>query len=214
MALGVAIRRFLGPHLARRAGRFYRAIYVDLEKLAIALAAVLPPDAYLLDVGGGDGQPLNHLLALRADIRITTLDPAPIVGEWIESSFEARVKRLPGTSLGEYLSREFADPDAILIADVMHHISPTARHGFLASVGVLLDRVPKLLIIVKDVQPGYWRASLGYWSDRYVTGDRDVTPISMENLTHLFEEALGPLHHKDTGLFKADSPNYAIIFHR
>jgi hypothetical protein len=214
MALGAAIRRALGPYLSRRVGRFYRAIYVDLAKVAAALAPVLPRDAHLLDVGGGDGQPLNHLLALRTDLTITTLDLAPVVGQWIERGFDSRVRRLPGTSLEEYLSRGFAVPDAILIADVMHHIPPAARHGFLASVGVLLDRAPKLLIIVKDVEPGYWRALFGYWSDRYITGDRHVSPISMENATLLFQEALGPLHREDTGLFRADSPNYAIVFYR
>lgn len=214
MALGTAIRRVLGPHLSRGIGLLYRAIYVDLAEVAAALAAVLPLDAHLLDVGGGDGQPLNYLLALRTDLMITTLDPAPVVGEWIDRRFDARVKRLPCTSLAEYVSRSFADPDVMLIADVMHHISPKARQGFLGSVRALLDRIPELRIIVKDVEPGYWRASLGYWSDRYITGDRDVSPISMENVTRLFEEALGPLRREETSLFKADCPNYAIVFYR
>ena len=58
----------------------------------------------MLDVGGGDGEPLNHLLALRTDLLITTLDPAPVVGQWIDDRFNARVTRLPGTSLEQYLS--------------------------------------------------------------------------------------------------------------
>src|ERR1700722_9380292 len=152
MALGPAIRRVLGPRLARRAGLWYRAIYVDLSAVAAPLATVLPRDAHVLDVGGGDGQPLNHLLALRPDLMITTLDPAPIVGQWIEGRFDGRVRRLSGTSLADYVSRDLADPDAILIADVMHHIPQTARHTFLASVRVLLERVPRLRIIVKDVE--------------------------------------------------------------
>lgn len=214
MALGAAIRRLLGARLARRAGLWYRSIFVDLAKVAEALAAVLPRDAHLLDIGGGDGQPLNHLLAMRPDLTITTLDPAPIVGQWIEGRFDSRVTRMPATSLAEYVSHSPANPDAILIADVMHHIPPAARQGFLASVRVLLDRAPKLRIIVKDVEPGSWRALLGFWSDRYVTGDRNVSLISLDNLTRLFEEALGPLHREETALFKADSPNYAIVFYR
>jgi hypothetical protein len=212
--LGPAIRRLLGPDLARRAGLRYRAIYVDLAKVGAALAAVMPRDAFVLDIGGGDGQPLNHLLALRPDLMITTLDPAPVVGQWIEGRFDGQVKRLPGTTLAEYISRGFADPDSILIADVMHHIPQTTRHVFLESIGVLLDRKPGLRIIVKDVEPGYWRASLGYWSDRYITGDRNVSLISSDDMTELFREALGPLHREDTNLFETDSPNYALVFSR
>jgi hypothetical protein len=214
MALGSAIRRLLGARLARRAGRWYRAIFVDLAKEAAALATVIPVDAHLLDIGGGDGEPLNHLLALRPDIRVTTLDLGPHVGQWIEASFDGQVTRMPRTSLAGYLSGGGPDPDAILIADVLHHIPEGARAGFLDSVKVLLGRVPQLRIIVKDVEPGYWRAQLGYWSDRYITGDRDVSPISRERVVYLLEEALGPLHRKDTNLFEANRPNYAIAFFR
>ncbi len=214
MALGPLIRRFLGPRLSRRAGEHYRAIYVDLEKVAAVLAAVIPRDAHLLDVGGGDGQPLNHLLSKRPDLTITTLDPAPAVGQWIETRYESRVKRLAQTSLAEYVARPQAHPDAVLIADVMHHIPKAARHKFLGPVEILLERIPGLSIIVKDVEPGHWRSLLGCWSDRYVTGDHNVSLISRDDMTRLFEEVLGPLHCEDTNLFKEDVPNYAVVFRR
>jgi 16S rRNA G527 N7-methylase RsmG len=81
MALGQAIRRLLGPRLARFAGRCYRAIFVDLAKEAAALSTAIPRDAQVLDVGGGDGEPLNHLLALRPDLRVTTIDPGAVIGQ-------------------------------------------------------------------------------------------------------------------------------------
>lgn len=208
------MRRFLGARLARRAGEYYRGIYVDLGKVAAALAAVIPRDAHLLDVGGGDGQPLNHLLSLRPDLTITTLDPAPVVGQWIDPRYDRQVKRLPRTSLAEFAACPQAQPDIILIADVMHHIPKSARPKFLDSVGVLLDRVPSLRVIVKDVEPGHWRSLLGFWSDRYVTVDRNVSLISRDDVARLFEEALGPLHREDTDLFKNDLPNYAIVLYR
>jgi len=214
MAFGPLIRRFLGPRLARRAGEHYRAIFVNLEKVAAALAAVIPSNAHLLDVGGGDGQPLNHLLSLRPDLMITTLDPAPSVGLWIDTRHADRVKRLPHTSLAEFASRQQAHPDVVLIADVMHHIPTSERPKFLDSVGILLDRLPELCIIVKDVEPGYWRALLSLWSDRYITGDRNVSLISRDGMTRLFEEILGPLLREDTSLFNDDLPNYAIVFRR
>ena len=214
MALGPLIRRCLGLRLARWAGEHYRAIYVDLAKVAAALAAVIPRDAHLLDVGGGDGQPINHLLSVRPDLTITTLDPAPAVGQWIDALYDGQVKRLPRTSFAEYVACAHAHADVVLIADVMHHIPEPARHNFLDSVGVLLDREPSLRIIVKDVEPGHWRALLGFWSDRYVTGDRNVSLISRDDVARLFEQVLGPLHRKDTDLFKKDRPNYAIVFRR
>jgi len=214
MALGPAIRRLLGARLARRAGRWYRAIFVDLAVEASALASVIPPRAHVLDIGGGDGEPLNHLLSLRPDLRITTLDPGPVVGQWIEARFNSQVTRLPGTSLAAYLASGRADPDVILIADVMHHIPESVRAGFLGSIRILLERAPKLRIVVKDVEPGHWRALIGYWSDRYITGDRSVSPISRERVASLLEEALGPLRREETNLFEEDRPNYAITFYR
>jgi hypothetical protein len=214
MALGSAIRSLLGVRLARRVGRRYRMIFVDLAKEAAALSAVLPRDAHLLDIGGGDGEPLNCLLALRSDLRITTLDLKPEVGEWIEARFAPRVTRLARTSLADYLAAGGPDPDALLIADVLHHIPVAERAGFLGSVRALLERVPDLRIIIKDVEPGSWRAILGFWSDRYITGDLDVSLIARENLAHLMEEQLGPLHREDTSLFETDPPNYAITFFR
>lgn len=214
MALGPTVRRILGARLARRAGRWYRAIFVDLAMEAAALATVIPHGAHLLDIGGGDGEPLNHLLALRPDLQITTLDPGPVVGQWIEERFEGRVIRLARTSLADYLAAGRPDPDAILIADVLHHIPNAERTGFLVSVRVLLDRVPRMRIIVKDVEPGSWRALLGYWSDRHITGDLGVSPISREYLARLFDEAFGPLRCENTNLFEADRPNYAIAFFR
>jgi hypothetical protein len=214
MALGSAIRSLLGMRLARRVGRCYRRIFVDLAQEAAALSTVLPSDAHVLDVGGGDGEPLNSLLALRPDLRITTLDLKPVVGEWIEARFALRVTRLGSTSLADYLAAGRPDPDALLIADVLHHIPVAERSGFLRSVRALLERAPHLRIIVKDVEPGSWRAILGSLSDRYLTGDLGVSPIARENLARLLEEQLGPLLREDTNLFATDPPNYAIAFFR
>jgi len=212
--LGPAVRRLLGPHWAHWLGRRYRAIFVDLAKEAAALAAVIPCDAHVLDVGGGDGEPLNHLLAVRHDLRVTTLDLGPVVGEWIDACFAGQVTRLPSTSLADYVAAGRPDPDAILIADVLHHIPRSARPAFLESVKVILERVPQLRIIVKDVEPGSWRALLGYWSDRYITGDTQVSPITRRCVIRLLGETLGSLRHEHTNLFEADRPNYAMAFFR
>ena len=212
--MGSLVRKLLGARLAQLAGRRYRAIFVDLRKVAVVFAAAIPPNAQVLDIGGGDGEPLNHLLALRSDLHITTLDPRAEVGQWIDARYSGRVTRLAHTNIADYLVLNRADPDAILIADVMHHVPPYARGEFLRSIKVLLDRLPRLRIIVKDVEPGHWRAILGYWSDRYITGDRTVSLIASDELVRLFEEHLGPLRRETTDLSATDEPNYALVFFR
>jgi hypothetical protein len=212
---GALVRKLLGVRLARLAGRRYRAIFVDLHKEAAALAAVIAPNARILDIGGGDGEPLNHLLASRPDLHITTLDPRGEVGQWIDARYSGQVMRLANTSLAGYLAENRRpDPDTLLIADVMHHIPPDSRGEFLRSVKVILDRSPRLRIIVKDVEPGHWRARLGYWADRYITGDREVSLISSADLVRLFWEYLGPLRCENTNLLAMDEPNYAVVFFR
>jgi len=124
------------------------------------------------------------------------------------------VTRLPSTSLADYTASGRPEPDALLIADVLHHIPAAARGEFLACVRALLERAPRLCVVVKDVEPGSWRATLGFWSDRYITGDRGVCPISRAQLISLFAEALGPLRLRESGLFEADRPNYALAFFR
>jgi hypothetical protein len=214
VAIGSFLRRVLSAPLARKAGEHYRAIFVDLDKEADALSSVIPMNSHVLDVGGGDGQPLNHLLALRSDLRVTTLDPGASVGQWIDSRHADRVTCLRRTGLDEYFSMHGSDPDTVLIADVLHHIPLGSRAAFLRPLKSLLERKPLARIIVKDVEPGHWRAILGYWADRYITGDFGVSPISSEGLLTLLNEELGPLQREDTRLFERDKPNYLIAFFR
>jgi hypothetical protein len=182
--------------------------------MATVLAEAIPPNALVLDIGGGDGEPLNHLLALRSDLHITTLDPRAEVGQWIDARYSRQVTRLPRTTLAKYLDDNGAYPDTLLIADVIHHVPVASRVEFLGYVATLLAKANRLRIIVKDVEPGHWRARLGYWSDRYLTGDRGVSPISREDMVSLFQQYLGPLRRVHTKLYATDEPNYAIIFFR
>jgi hypothetical protein len=210
------VRRLLGPRAARYVGRVYRSIFADLDKQADVIATLIPRSAHILDVGGGDGEPINRLLRVRPDIRVTTLDPAVDVGQWIDERFNGRVCRLSRTSLVDYLraaDRE-PEPDVLLLSDVIHHVAVPMRTAFLSTVGELLQKVPNLLVIVKDVEPGHWRSRLGYWSDRFVTGDRDVSLVSRQQLIRLLEDALGPLELRETELYALDQPNYAIAFGR
>lgn len=212
VAPGRLVRKLLGERRARAVGRLYRALFVDMAKASAAIAAEIPQGAHVLDVGGGDGEPLNHLLGLRPDIRVTTIDVAAGVGRWIDAAYLERVARRDSTSLADYLAADCTLPDVLLLSDVVHHVSGEAREALLAAVRDLLQRSPRLRIIVKDVEPGHWRATLGLLSDRYVTGDRDVRPIGQRELVGAMERVASGLRWRETGLFAHDPPNYALVF--
>ena len=80
MAIGPTIRRLLPAKAELVAARLYRRIFVDLKKVAMTLAGSLQRDARLLDIGGGDGDLLNHLLSARSDIRVDMVDIAGTIG--------------------------------------------------------------------------------------------------------------------------------------
>ncbi|MGE0315633.1 MAG: methyltransferase domain-containing protein [Lautropia sp.] len=209
---GRAIRRVLGPTLARVVGDAYRAIFVDLDAVADAIAPCLPAGARVLDCGGGDGFPLNFLLARRPDLRITLVDPSASAGQWIDAAWRSKVDVHPGLTLAGYVERHGFDHDVILMSDVVHHLAPAPRREVFATIAALSARRPGLLLLVKDVEPGSPRALLGLWSDRYLTGDRDVDPIGQRALDRLVRETLGPCERLATRLHDVDPPNYAVLY--
>jgi 2-polyprenyl-3-methyl-5-hydroxy-6-metoxy-1,4-benzoquinol methylase len=204
----------MGPSLARQAGRLYRAVFVDLDEVGRVLASVIPRGASVLDVGGGDGAPLNHLLQLRDDILVTTIDPADQVGQWIDGKHAGRVVRRARTTLAEYAAGLDEPPDALLMLDVLHHIPPPERAGVFRVIANLLEAKPGMCVVIKDVEPGSPRALLGYYADRFVTGDANVRPVGRDEVRALVRETIGPLRVEETGLFDADAPNYALVFRR
>lgn len=212
MAIGRALRRALGPRLARRAGRWYRALFVDLPAVARILGEAIPPRAHVLDVGGGDGEPLNLLLDLRPDIRVTTIDLAAEVGQWLEPRHAARVERRPATDLRAYLRSGSPRVDAVLLCDVMHHVPVAERDAFALALLELLRANPGAVLIVKDVEPGHFRASLGWWADRNITGDKSVAPMSRSDLTALMRRHDARIDVAETAVYATDPPNYALVF--
>ena len=214
MTPGRLVRTLLGQRGSRVAGRAYRALFVDLGKAADSIAAEIPLRAHVLDVGGGDGEPLNALLDRRDDIRVTTIDVAPVVGQWIEARHAHRVRCLPATRLQDFPGPTDELPDVLLIADVVHHIPVAERDAFFATVAGLMRQSPDLRVIFKDVEPGHLRATLGYLSDRFVSGDHGVRLIGRDELVAAMRRATRDVRCKDTALFVQDRPNYALVFWR
>jgi SAM-dependent methyltransferase len=198
MTPGNLARRLLGPAF-RPVGEAYRRIFVDMDKVADWMADRLPRSARVLDVGGGDGYVANLLLARRADIRVTLIDPSQEIGSFIDAAHLDRVTLRPGTMLDD-VSGEF---DVIILVDVAHHISLQIRPQFFASLAATAGRIGCRSIVIKDILPGGLRAKLAIWSDWYITGDRDVRLLGPGDFDlpgfELSERAM------------PDFPNYGIV---
>lgn len=208
MRIGPLIRSLLPGWVERTASRAYRRVFVNLDKVARVLGENLPPHACVLDVGGGDGDLLNRLLLLRPDLRIDMVDIAPRVGGHLHANHRDRVRFFPGRRLESHAHPDGGTYDAIMIADVMHHIPATERADFLASLRNGLGR--RAVILIKDVEPGHPIAWLGLYCDRYLSGDRDTQLIASRHLQSMMQ-AVWPDHLvREQGLLGLNRPNYLI----
>ena len=102
--------------------------------LASALAAVIPQNATVLDVGCGDGSLAEEIVRQRADVTIRGLEVTPRSNPRIPVTvFDGRTLPLPDSS-----------SDVVLFADVLHH----THHA----ESLLRDarRVARAAIVIKD----------------------------------------------------------------
>lgn len=208
MAIGPWIRRALPARVEKRAADAYRRIFVDLDKVAERLASRISSGATLLDIGGGDGDLLNRLLALREDIKVDMVDIAPRVGGLLDARHEARIRRFPSMPMARHAATHAGLYEVVLLSDVMHHVPPGERAALMRSMAACLK--PGGVAFIKDVEPGHPRATLGWWCDRYVSGDRGVALISMADLRALVGQTLEVVEFEEVGLLAIDRPNYLV----
>jgi len=205
------VRRILGPRLFPLAGRLYLRIFVDYPVVARSLIEQIPQGAHVLDIGGGDGAPLNHFLRARGDLRVTMIDIAPKIGWAIESDLRSRVTVLPMTSIAQFAQASTDEPDCITILDVMHHVPPSDRDAFFCDLGALRGR-RRIPVIIKDVEPdGSLVARLNYLADRYVSGDRTISMVRSAQLQEAIAARFGEAGFRDTGLYAVAAPHYAFV---
>lgn len=172
MPIGPAIRRLLGP-VDEPVSRIYRSLFVNVDAIATDIAHLIPADAHVIDVGGGDGMMLNAVLLRRSDIQATLLDLNSDIGRFIGPKVRDRVTLHPATAVEDYRGPQ---ADVVLICDVIHHVPPAVRKDFLSAARALLR--PEGALIVKDLSPLHLRGWLGYLSDRYISGDRNVSLLA------------------------------------
>jgi cyclopropane fatty-acyl-phospholipid synthase-like methyltransferase len=210
MSLGSMARVVLGKKFFPVVGSWYRAVFVDLEKVVDCLPS-LPPGSQVLDIGGGDGEMINILLRRSPELAITMLDLSPRLGLFLKPEFRARVRVLPSTSVAAYASTEYKVPNLVIISDVIHHVPVKERAGFFADLRTVL-RGQASTLFIKDLEPGYFRANLSLLADRYVSGDKTVSLVSRETVTALVREVFPKAEARETKLFAIDGPNYALTF--
>lgn len=162
----------------------------------------------MLDVGGGDGAPINHLLRLRPDLRIAMLDVSGEIGGAVDDALAHRVQRFPKTRMAKY---DGAPPDVIMISYVLHHVPVADRDAFFRDLAALVAFHRVKRVVVVDVQPGHVRSVLGWLSDRYVSGDRNVSLISIDSTVGRLKAVIPGCVVRETSLRERDAPNYCLV---
>lgn len=105
-----------------------------IERLAQALAGVLPRDARVLDVGSGDGKLAHRITDLRPDLRFIGVDVLVRPQAFIPiTAFD-----------GDHLPFADGEFDCVMLVDVLHH----ARHQMLLLAETA--RVAARGIVIKD----------------------------------------------------------------
>ena len=210
MLIGQTARKILGQKNFRRAGALYKRIFFDMNNFVRTMPAI-EPGAVLLDVGSGDGEPMNYVLGRYPETKVVMTDITPSIGAFLDENLRSKVEIRPNTRVKDLIGCGDVQPDYILIMDVLHHIPKDARLEFLKDVKELIgDRTCK--IIVKDNEPGHFRTTLGYISDVYVSGDKNTDLVSKDYLLSMMHSAFGDIEHYETDLFKLDKPNYSFVF--
>lgn len=180
MSIGPSVRRMLGP-IEAPISSAYRSMFINVGELGKAIDAV-PFGSRVLEVGVGDGMIASQIIERRPDASVLGIDLAENPGSLFEGDPTRAEFRTISTS--DLLAEQPTPFDAIVIADVLHHVPPSLRTGLLDDVATLLSDDGVLLvketIVVKSL--GYW---MGRFSDRWITGDRNVSFLREADLKQL-----------------------------
>lgn len=213
LSIGSLARRALGPRAFHAVARSYVRLFGDYSKIAPVLSSAIPLGAHVLDVGGGDGAPLNFILRDRPDLSVTMIDIAPGIGGALTDSVRSSVQVMPVTTLQEYCRSAKSAPNVVMILDVMHHVPPPMRAEFLRDLRQAVTAWNYPSILLKDVEPdGSLSARLNYLADRYISNDRNTSPIGVEALVSSFRGEFGAdFSIRETRVYSVQPPHYAVI---
>jgi 2-polyprenyl-3-methyl-5-hydroxy-6-metoxy-1,4-benzoquinol methylase len=186
LGIGSLVRRAFGPY-ERQVSEIYRRIFVDLDALVgEVLNNVMAPER-VLEVGCGDGLVTERLaLALPSSV-LTGIDICAQPGRLYRGDrSRARFIRTTAEDLG---STEEDRYQLLIVADVLHHVPHRDWRRFLSGVASLMASGGTLVLKdwIQERTPAYL---MGYWSDRFVTGDHIRYPRE-EELRSLVRDVFG-----------------------
>lgn len=180
MSLGAAVRRRLGA-MEAPVSAAYRSLFLNVGALGTAIDTI-PFGPRVLEVGVGDGMIAAQILSHRPSATVLGVDLASNLGGLFDGDRSRVTFRTISTS--ELLAEAPESFDAVVLSDVLHHVPVSARTGLLGDVDALLADDGVLLVkeSVVTKSPGYW---MGYFSDRWISGDRNVSFLSEADLQTL-----------------------------
>ena len=209
MSIGPTVRRMLGP-IEAPISSAYRSMFINIGDLGEAMTAV-PFGPRVLEVGVGDGMIASQIIGRRPDATVLGIDLAENPGSLFEGDHQRVEFRSISTS--ELRSENPGTFDAIIIADVLHHVPPAIRPALLADVSELLADDGVLLVkesvVVKS--PGYW---MGKFSDLYITGDRNVSYLREDDLHQLIIDNVTGLVASGRSTVKPWKTNLLLVWRR
>lgn len=214
MSIGKIVRFIFGSKFYL-VGELYRKIFVDLDIVLDCLEfSKNPSDKFtLLDIGGGDGAFINLMMDKYVNAEVHLIDIADNIGSFLKPEHRERTKIFNKTSILDYAKQSHPNSvNCILIMDVLHHVGKPHRESFFLELKQLASQNMGVKIIVKDVEPGYFRTWLSYLSDFYVSGDRNVWLISRKQVVEYFERYFTGVKYQETKVFERNKANYAIEF--
>jgi len=182
LTIGSGVRRLMGPRLEGFAVDRYRRLFVDLDAISATIAG-LGPFASVIEVGCGEGELMTRLMnTLGPDTSALGIDIAANPGHGYAGPHEHVTFRQVAVADVVAEGQRF---ELVVISDVLHHIPPPDRRGFLESCRSLL--APNGTIVVKEwVRRKNLAHLAAYVSDRYISGDKGVEFYTEEELRAIF----------------------------
>ena len=185
MGLGYAVRSRLGKY-EPAVSDAYRSAFINLDDVATTVASLAPHATRIAEIGCGDGSMAAAMFACMPSVDYTGIDVADRPGRLFAGD-RSRVRFMsqPSSAL---VATEAGTFDIVLLVDVVHHVADSDRVAVLSD-GAALVR-PGGLLIFKDWERGRGAAHLlAYASDRYVSGDRSVRFMPLDELRELAAKA-------------------------
>lgn len=209
MSIGGVTRKLLGKNF-NSVGKIYRAFFVNVDTF-IACIPKFEKGEILIDIGSGDGEILDKILTQNPNIKAIAIDISPKIGGMIKDKNLPRVQLFPSYSIQQYKnSLEFKDAKYLILSDVLHHIPKNRRDDFFDELFLLCNR--KTNLIIKDVEPGFLKATLSLLADKYISGDKQTSLISQNEVIGQIKNRCPQVTIKKTPLFENNPPNYCLVF--